>query len=90
MLELLYCLSEKINLKNFIYDNSKLKSELYGLNNAILEEVTSVISKSKLFTKKSEVKSGWFSKVNIEQLQEEEPKVVFDFLKPWPPTISKL
>lgn len=71
--------SKDVNIENW----SEIKNVIRSTTKELIDEIVSVINRSKLFTHKYEIKTGLF---NIFSKEEKESSL-FDFIKIFPPSI---
>lgn len=85
LLEILELISQRMMVsKDIAIDNwPKMKQEIQDITKELIDEVVSIINKSKSFTHRTEVKTGLFNLFS----KEEKETSLYDFVKIFPPTI---
>lgn len=67
IIEIVYSLSERIPLKDLYLENSKLKYDFQELVKQIFDDLTPVITKSRNFTHRQEIRAGIFNMFSKEE-----------------------
>ncbi len=61
IIETLYCIHERIPFRNLQLENPKLKADFQEMTKELIEELMYIVSKSKNFTHRTEIKTGLFN-----------------------------